>query len=65
MLTPDRLFRLLNEMIFLLLGGLLAWVGASGRIFFNRHSLNWVVVSVALILWGLRALMKPGAWQAR
>ncbi|MBZ5700817.1 MAG: hypothetical protein LAN84_03130 [Acidobacteriia bacterium] len=65
MLTPDRLFRLINEMLFLLLGALLAWVGASGRIFFNRHSLPWVVVSVALILWGVRALAKPGAYRAR
>ncbi len=65
MLTPDRLFRLVNEMIFVLLGGLLAWIGVSGRIFFDRRSLPWVAVSAALILWGLRALYKPGAWQAR
>ena len=65
MLTPGRLFRLINELIFLLLGGLLAWIGVSGRIFFNRRSLSWAVVSLALILWGLRALAKPGQWNAR
>lgn len=65
MLTPGRLFRVINELIFLLLGGLLAWIGVSGRIFFNRRSLSWAVVSLALILWGLRALAKPGQWNAR
>ena len=65
MLTADRLFRLINEMIFLLLGGLLAWLGLSGRVIPQRHSLPWVVVSVAVILWGLRALYKPGQWRAR
>ncbi len=65
MLTPDRLFRLINEMIFLLLGGLLAWIGVSGRIFFDRRALSWAAVSAALILWGLRALAKPGEWRAR
>ena len=63
MLTPDRLFRLLNEMIFVLLGGLLAWIGISGRIFFDRRSLSWAVVSLAILLWGLRALAKPGEWR--
>ena len=65
MLTADRLFRLINEMIFLLLGALLAWLGLSGRLFFDRRSLAWIIVSVALILWGLRALYKPGEWRAR
>lgn len=65
MLTPQQLFRLIIEMIFLLLGGLLAWLGASGRLFFDRRSLAWVVISVALILWGLRALYRPGEWRAR
>jgi hypothetical protein len=65
MLTPARLFRLINEMIFLLLGGLLAWIGASGQIFFDRRSLSWAVASAALILWGLRVLMKPGKWEDR
>jgi len=65
MLTPDRLFRLITEMIFLLLGGLLVWLGLSGRLFFDRRSLTWVIASVALILWGLRALYSPGEWRAR
>jgi hypothetical protein len=65
MLTPGRMFRLINELIFLLLGGLLAWIGVSGRVFFDRRSLAWVIVSLALILWGLRALVRPGKWDER
>ncbi len=65
MLSPSQLFRLINELIFLLLGGLLAWIGASGRVFFDRRSLAWVIVSLTLILWGLRALAKPGRWEER
>jgi hypothetical protein len=62
MLAPDRLLRLINEMIFLLLGALIAWIGLTGRLFFDRRSLSWVIVSVAMILWGLRALLKVDQW---
>ncbi len=69
MLTPDRLFRLANELIFLLLGALLAWIGATDRIFFDRRSVAWAILSVAMILWGLRALAAPEQrwqrWQSR
>jgi len=65
MLTPGHLFRLVNELIFLLLGGLLAWVGVTGHAVFDRRSLSWAIVSTALLLWGLRALMKPGKWEER
>ena len=65
MLKPDRLMLLMIELIFLLLGGLLVWLGLTRHIFFDRSSLAWTVLSVALILWGLRALYKPGQWWAR
>ncbi len=65
MLTPDRLFRLITEMVFLLLGALIAWIGLAGRLYFDRRSMAWIAVSVALILWGLRALAKPGQWGSR
>ena len=65
MCTPAQLFGFINEMIFLLLGGLLVWLGLARPLFFDRRSLAWVVLSVALILWGLRALYKPGEWRAR
>ena len=59
MLTPERLLRLIVELIFILLGGLVIWLGLTGHIFFDRHKLPWLLVSLALILFGLRPLFKP------
>jgi hypothetical protein len=65
MLTPERLLRFTIELIFLLLGVLVAWLALARRIFVDRHSKAWLILSVALILWGLRALYRPGQWWAR
>jgi hypothetical protein len=65
MLKPDRLMQLMIELIFLLLGGLLVWLGLTRHIFFDRSGLSWTILSAALILWGLRALFKPGQWWLR
>jgi len=65
MLKPDRLLQLVIELVFVLLGGLIVWLGFTNHIFFDRTSAGWLVLSVALILWGLRALYKPGQWWAR
>ena len=68
MLTPERLLAIIIELIFVMLGGLLVWLGVrgplSGRIV-DRHSVSWLILGVALILWGLRALYKPGQWWRR
>ncbi len=68
MLTPERLLGLFIELIFVMLGGLLVWLGLrgplSGRIV-DRHSVSWLILGVALTLWGLRALYKPGQWWKR
>jgi hypothetical protein len=63
MLSPARLTQLLMEFVFLLLGALLLWLVANGRIDFSRFdpgSKLWLGVSVALTAWGLLALAKPG-----
>ena len=68
MLTPERLLRLIIEFIFILLGALLIWFAFAGPIYgrtVDRHSLSWVILSVVLILWGLRALYRPGQWWLR
>src|SRR3989442_11384843 len=65
MLTPERLLRFMIELIFVLLGSLVIWLGLSRRIYVDRHSTAWLILSVALILWGLRALYKPGQWGLR
>jgi hypothetical protein len=62
MFTPERLLRLLIEIIFVLLGLLVVWLGLTGHIFFDRHKLPWLILSVALILWGVRGIYrKPGS----
>ena len=50
------------EIIFVFLGLLVVWLGLTGHIFFDRHKLPWLVLSVALILWGTRGIYrKPGS----
>jgi hypothetical protein len=65
MVTPQRLLRLIIEIIFVLLGGLVVWLGVTEQIFFDRRKTNWVVVSIMLILWGLWAIYKPNKWWAQ
>ena len=65
MLRPDRLQRLMIETIFMLLGGLFVWLAVTRHVFFDRSGAGWMVLSAALILWGLRGLYKPGQWWAR
>ena len=60
MLTPDRTLRFLIEFIFMLLGGLMVWLGLTGHIFFDRRRPAWLILSIAILLWGARALYKPG-----
>ena len=59
MLSPERLLRLFVEILFLLLGGLVVWLGLTGHIFFDRRGKLWLVLSIVLICWGLRALYRP------
>ena len=68
MLTPERLLRFTIELIFILLGALLVWLGVRGPIYgrtVDRHSLAWLILSIAIILWGLRALPRKSQWWAR
>jgi hypothetical protein len=65
MLTPQQVLRITIELIFVLLGGLVVWLGLTGHILFDRRKPGWLVLSVAVILWGVRALYKPGQWWSR
>jgi len=65
MLTPERLLRLMIELIFILLGLLVIGLGLVRRIYVDRHGAAWLILSVALIVWGLRALYSPGQWWPR
>ena len=52
MLTPERLLRLMIELIFIMLGGLIAWLALVRHIAVDRHGVSWLILSVALILLG-------------
>jgi hypothetical protein len=65
MLTAPRLLRLFIEVVFILLGLLIAWLAWSGRVVFDRHALSWIILGAALILWGLRALQNAAQWSVR
>ena len=63
MLTTDRLLRVVIELMFVLLGVLVVWLGVPGRIYVDRGTAPWMILSVALILWGVYAFYRPGrAW---
>lgn len=65
MLTAARLSQLIVEVVFLLLGGLVAWLGMTGRINFDRRGIYWLAISVGVAAWGLLALARPAQWWAR
>ena len=58
MLTTDKMLRLFVELIFVLLGGLVVWLGVTGHILFDRRRVSWLVLSVAVIAWGARVLLQ-------
>lgn len=64
MLTPERFLRLAVEVIFVLLGILVVWLGLTGRIFFDRRRPAWFLLSAALVLWGVRVLYSSKKWWA-
>ncbi|MGB2626765.1 MAG: hypothetical protein WAK20_08235 [Candidatus Acidiferrum sp.] len=61
MLSPARLTQLMMETVFVLLGALVVWLGASGRVYFDRRGVAMLVLSIALVLWGLLAFARPVA----
>jgi len=56
MLTPQQALRITIEIIFVLLGGLVVWLGLSEHILFDRRKPGWLLLSAAVIVWGVRAL---------
>jgi hypothetical protein len=65
MLTPARLTQFTIELIFVLLGVLVIWLGLHGRINFNPRSIPWLAISIGVIAWGALALAKPDPWWMR
>jgi len=60
MLTPQQVLRITIEIIFVLLGGLVVWLGLSGHILFDRRKPGWLLLSIALILWACALSTSPG-----
>lgn len=65
MLSPARRSQSIVELVFVLLGALVIFLGSTRRIYFDRRGVAWLVLSVALLAWGLLALAKPGQWWAK
>jgi hypothetical protein len=65
MISTDRWLRIVVELLFVLLGALVVWLGVTRRIFFDRRSLGWLAVSIILLLWGARGLYKPAKFLSR
>ncbi|MGB6199348.1 MAG: hypothetical protein WBF35_07365 [Candidatus Acidiferrales bacterium] len=59
MLTPAHMFRTLNELIFVLLGGLMVWLGLAYHFLFDPRRPGWLLLGALVILWGVR-----GWWRA-
>jgi len=58
MVTPANLVRMITEMVFVLLGSLLAWAGFTSRIPVDPRGLGWVLLAIVLIYWGARAWVR-------
>ena len=51
--NPGRLFRVINEFVFILVGALLVMFALTGRYLFNPRRPGWIALSLVLVLWGL------------
>src|SRR5260370_33902918 len=60
MLTPQQVLRITIEIIFVLLGGLVVWLGLSEHILFDRRKPGWLLLCAALTVWSVRVLYKAG-----
>jgi hypothetical protein len=58
MLTHAQMFRLFNELVFVLLGLLLIVMALAGRFAHPGRSTSWIILGVILFYWGLRIWMR-------
>lgn len=65
MLSPARISQLMVEVIFVLLGVLVVWLGLTGHINFDRRGIYWFIISVGVAGWGVLALTRPTQWWMR
>jgi hypothetical protein len=55
--STSQLSRLLNEVVFVLLGALLAWAALTGHYYFNPRSMTWLLLAGLLVAYGVVAAM--------
>jgi hypothetical protein len=55
--STTQLFRLMNEVVFVLLGALLAWAAFTGHYYFNPSSMMWILLAGLLVAYGAVAAM--------
>jgi hypothetical protein len=48
-----QLFRVVNEMVFMLVGALLLWLALTGRYFFDPRQPSWLILAGVLVVWGV------------
>jgi len=65
MLQPATLLRLVQELVFVMLGLLLIRVAALGRFHWDRRSEVWIGLGALLFVLGLRAWMRAGKYVTR
>ncbi|SRR5712692_8301618 len=51
-----RIQRAFSEIVLVLLGGLLLFLGARGMFSVERRSLGWIGVGIFIVYWGVRSL---------
>jgi hypothetical protein len=54
--TP-QLFRLMNELVFVLLGALLAWAAYTGHYYFDPRGVMWLLLAGLLVAYGAVAMV--------
>jgi len=65
MLNPNRIIGVLNELVFILLGGLLITLALTGRFAPPGRSGFWLGAGVILVYWGLRIWIRSSRTHPR
>jgi hypothetical protein len=65
MLTPPTLIRLVQEIVFVLLGLFLIRLAALGRLAWDRKSEMWIALGALCFVLGARAWMRAGRYVTR
>ncbi|HUL14563.1 MAG TPA: hypothetical protein VLV88_01085 [Terriglobales bacterium] len=67
MIGMDRMLKLFVELIFVLLGGLVVWLGWTNHFLysFNPRGAGWLILSAVVIVWGAKAFFGKGEFRTK